>query len=66
MRFSVPFLKHFVPRRAKVTVVVGEPIEFENETNVEKCHEIYLQHLKDFYNKERVKYGYANIDLEVI
>jgi 2-acylglycerol O-acyltransferase 2 len=66
MKFSIPFLKHVVPRRAKVTVVVGEPIEFGNETNVGKCHEIYLQHLKDFYNKERVKYGYANIDLEVI
>jgi hypothetical protein len=48
-----------------VTVIIGEPIEFGNETNMGKCHEIYLQHLKDFYNQERVKYGYANIDLEV-
>lgn len=66
MRFSIPLLKHVIPRRAKVTVVVGEPVDFGDETNVEKCHTKYLRHLKDFYYKERSKYGYEGIELKII
>jgi hypothetical protein len=66
MRFSIPILKHAIPRRAKVTVVVGNPIDFEGEQDVEKCHEQYLHHLNDFYKRERAMYGYENIDLELI
>ena len=66
VRFSIPILKHIVPRRAKVVVVVGEPLDFGSETDVEKCHALYLEHLQRFYDKEKGKYGYENIELEFI
>jgi len=66
MRFSIPFLKHIVPQRAKVTVVVGEPLDFGDETNVDKCHALYLQHLRLLYNAEKAKYGYEHVELEII
>lgn len=66
MRFSIPFLKNIIPRRAKISVVVGKPLDFGDETDVDKCHALYLDHLKQLYDKEKSKYGYQLIDLEII
>lgn len=66
VHFSIPILKNIVPRRAKLTVVVGEPLDFGTETDVDKCHTLYVQHLKLLYDKEKSKYGYEHIKLELI
>lgn len=68
-RVSFPCLKHFIPQRAIVTVVVGEPLILdmnEGEQNVDKCHALYLQHLQKFYDAEKEKYGYNHIELDII
>lgn len=66
MRFSIPILLHVIPRRAKITVVVGEPLDFGGERDVDKCHAMYIQHLQRLYNAEKAKYGYQDIELEII
>lgn len=65
MSFSLPILTSIVPNRRPIHVVVGEPVEFKGKT-VEECHKEYLDAVRRLYNEHKAKYGYDDIELELV
>jgi hypothetical protein len=66
LSFSTPILKHPIPYRTQVTVVVGEPLKLHESKSVEENHALYLQHLSNVYERNKSKYGYDKVKLEFI
>lgn len=59
---SLPLITNIIPKRTKVTCVVGEPIDvpkFDDppKEEVEKYLEIYKEKLVELYNKNKEKYN---------
>jgi hypothetical protein len=79
LTFSIPMMTHVLPRRTKITVVVGEPIHCDqdmaavakNNGNpdaklVEQYHALYCKKLKELYNQNKSKYGIPGVELEIM
>lgn len=70
MTFSLPILTHFIPRRQKVSVVVGRPMRFEetdcSDRAVDKNHRLYLESLRKLYDEYKGQYGDENVELRIL
>jgi hypothetical protein len=55
-----------IPNKTKITVLVGSPIQFDENKSVDECHAMYLQHLSELYEKNKSKYGYDKVSLEFV
>mmetsp|Transcript_4755 Transcript_4755/g.9086 ORF Transcript_4755/g.9086 Transcript_4755/m.9086 type:complete len:337 (-) Transcript_4755:315-1325(-) len=68
-RFGIPF---GIPNPQKITVVMGEPFdvpcEGENisEESVDKYHEIFLQKMKELFERYKHEEGYGNRELKIM
>lgn len=72
MSFSVPIFMHILPKREKLTVVVGKPIHTDKRQSaepsdalVDEVHQVYVEQLTQLYNEHKVMYG-KNIPLEIV
>jgi len=65
MTFSLPIATHIFPRRKKLTVVVGNPIQFDcnKQEGVDECHQRYINAVQELYEKYKEQYGYGNVKL---
>lgn len=59
---SLPLITNVVPKKTKITVVVGRPVEvpkIENPSSeeVQKYLDIYIEELKKLYNENKEKYN---------
>mmetsp|Transcript_35776 Transcript_35776/g.55036 ORF Transcript_35776/g.55036 Transcript_35776/m.55036 type:complete len:171 (+) Transcript_35776:218-730(+) len=74
LSFATPIVKHIIPRKTKLTVVVGNPIDcrmqmanpHHNQDVVDKFHERYLRELEELYRKYNPDYGNDNVSLQII
>lgn len=80
LTFSTPVTRHIIPNRCKITVVVGEPMDFDayrkelssglalNPTDdvVDKCHGLYVEQLKKLYDEYKGRCGLGGVELEII
>lgn len=66
LSFSMPIWTSVIPNKTKITVVVGSPIQFDENKSVDECHAMYLQHLSELYEKNKSKYGYDKVSLEFV
>lgn len=64
--FSVPIISNIIPNRAKVTVVVGAPIEFDPSSSVDECHALYLKKVKALYDKHKDQLGHGHVPIEFV
>ncbi|KJE94068.1 2-acylglycerol O-acyltransferase 2-A [Capsaspora owczarzaki ATCC 30864] len=70
---SLPLITNIIPRRTKVTVVVGRPIEVPkspepSDEQVQKYLDLYIEGLKQLYRENKDKYNEPSTkpDLEVL
>jgi 2-acylglycerol O-acyltransferase 2 len=66
LSFSVPIWTSVIPNKTKITVMLGAPIEFDENKSVDECHALYLRHLSKLYEKNKAKYGYDTVSLEFV
>lgn len=68
--FSLPVLTHVLPKRVKVAVVVGKPLEVPKVEDprdevVEKYHKLYVEALRKLYEDHKGYYG-NGVELEIV
>ena len=72
--FSLPIATHLLPKRKKINVIVGAPINFPlvqhpDEELIDKYNTLYCNQLEKIYNKHTIgksKYGYGNVAIIII
>lgn len=60
-----------LPKRREINIVVGKPIEVEkieepSQEDIMQVHQQYIQQVVQLYEEHKKKYGYQDIELEII
>jgi len=64
LTFSTPIWFHFFPKNhVPLTVVVGAPVAFPDDSTLEERHSIYLKEIQQLYQDHQNQYGYENVPL---